>query len=144
VSDEIVPFRIDVPERELVDLRERLTRTRWPDAETVDDWSQGIPLAYVQELCAYWGSTYDWRTTEARLNAFGSYRTQLDDLGVHFLHVRSPEAGSLPLILTHGWPGSIVEFHKVIGPLTDPASAPITTSTRCSRPTSGCSWRPRC
>jgi epoxide hydrolase len=122
VSDEIVPFRIDVPERELVDLRERLTRTRWPDAETVDDWSQGIPLSYVQELCAYWASQYDWRATESRLNHLGSHRTEIDGLGIHFLHVRSPEPDALPLVLTHGWPGSIVEFHKVIGPLSDPVA----------------------
>jgi epoxide hydrolase len=122
VSDQILPFRIDVPEAELADLRDRLARTRWPDAETVDDWSQGIPLAYVQELCASWASTYDWRATEARLNALGSSKTQLDGLGIHFLHVRSPEPDALPLVLTHGWPGSIVEFLEVIGPLTDPVA----------------------
>ena len=122
VSDEIVAFRIDVPERDLADLRERLGRTRWPDAETVDDWSQGIPLAYVQELCEYWASQYDWRATEARLNDLGSHRTEIDGLGFHFLHVPSPEPDALPLVLTHGWPGSIIEFHKVIGPLTHPVA----------------------
>ena len=122
VTDEILPFRIDVPEEDLVDLRERLTRTRWPEAETVDDWSQGIPLAYVQELCEYWATKYDWRATEARLNAFPQFRTELDGLGIHFLHVRSPEPDALPLVITHGWPGSVVEFHKVIGPLTDPVA----------------------
>jgi pimeloyl-ACP methyl ester carboxylesterase len=122
VADRIEPFRIDVPEADLDDLRDRLARTRWPDAETVDDWSQGIPLAYVRDLCAHWASAYDWRATEAMLNGFGSSRTELDGLGIHFLHVRSPEAGALPLVLTHGWPGSIVEFHKVIGPLTDPVA----------------------
>jgi pimeloyl-ACP methyl ester carboxylesterase len=122
MSDEILPYRIDVADADLVELRERLRRTRWPDAETVDDWSQGIPLAYVQELCSYWALTYDWRATEARLNAFGSSRTALDGLGIHFLHVRSPEPDALPLVLTHGWPGSIIEFHKVIGPLTNPVA----------------------
>lgn len=122
MPDEITPFRIDVDEEDLVDLRERLARTRWPEAETVDDWSQGIPLAYVQDLCAYWASKYDWRVTEARLNGFDQFRTTLDGLGIHFLHVRSPEPDALPLVLTHGWPGSVVEFHKVIGPLTDPVA----------------------
>lgn len=122
MSDEILPFRIDVADADLADLQTRLSRTRWPDAETVDDWSQGIPLAYVQDLCSYWGSTYDWRATESRLNALGSSRTELDGLGIHFLHVRSPEPDALPLVLTHGWPGSIVEFHKVIGPLSDPVA----------------------
>ena len=122
MTDEIVPFRIDVPDADLVDLRERLARTRWPEAETVDDWSQGIPLAYVQDLCDYWATKYDWRASEARLNAFPQFRTELDGLGIHFLHVRSPEPDALPLVITHGWPGSIVEFHKVIGPLTDPVA----------------------
>ncbi len=122
MSDEIVPSPIAVPEADLADLRDRLARTRWPEAETVDDWSQGIPLAYVRELCEYWAHEYDWRATEARLNAFGPQRTELDGLGIQFLHVRSPEPDALPLVMTHGWPGSIVEFHKVIGPLTDPVA----------------------
>jgi hypothetical protein len=122
MSDEIAPFRIDVPESELRDLRERLGRTRWPERETVDDSSQGVPLAYVQELCAYWAEGYDWRATEARLNALPQFRTELDGLGIHFLHVRSPHAEALPLVLTHGWPGSVLEFEKVIGPLTDPTA----------------------
>lgn len=115
-------FRIQIPEQELIDLRSRLRATRWPDRETVGDWSQGVPLAYLRELCAYWADEYDWRATEARLNELGSMHTEIDGLGIHFLHVRSPEPGALPLILTHGWPGSIVEFGKVIGPLTDPAA----------------------
>jgi pimeloyl-ACP methyl ester carboxylesterase len=122
VSSEITPFRIDVPDEALADLRDRLRRTRWPEPETVDDWSQGIPLAYVQELCRYWTDEYDWRRSEARLNAFPQFRTTIDGLGIHFVHVRSPEESALPLIITHGWPGSIVEFHKVIGPLADPAA----------------------
>jgi epoxide hydrolase len=88
----------------------------------VDDWSQGLPLAYAQDLCRYWADEYDWRATEARLNQFPQFRTELDGLGIHFLHVRSPHPDALPLVLTHGWPGSIVEFHKVIGPLTDPGA----------------------
>ncbi|HSS11776.1 MAG TPA: epoxide hydrolase N-terminal domain-containing protein, partial [Acidimicrobiales bacterium] len=122
MSDSITPFRIDIPEPDLDDLRKRLRRTRWPEPETVDDWSQGIPLAYVKDLCDYWTEEYDWRKTEARLNAFPQFRTEIDGLGIHFLHVRSNEPGALPLILTHGWPGSIVEFQKVIEPLTNPAA----------------------
>jgi pimeloyl-ACP methyl ester carboxylesterase len=116
----IAPFHLDVPESDLDDLRARLSRTRWPDPETVDDWSQGVPLAYLQELCRHWADGYDWRRLEARLNAIGQFRTEIDGLGIHFLHARSPHAGALPLLLTHGWPGSVVEFLKVIGPLTDP------------------------
>src|ERR1700756_4352583 len=122
MSPEIAPFRIDIPESDLDDLRQRLRRTRWPDAETVDDWSQGIPLSYTRDLCEYWLERYDWRACEASLNRFPQFRTSIDDLDIHFLHVRSPEAGALPLVLTHGWPGSIVEFRKVIGPLTDPVA----------------------
>ncbi|MEA5358051.1 epoxide hydrolase [Amycolatopsis sp., V23-08] len=114
----ITPFRIDVPDADLADLRSRLRRTRWPEAEPVDDWSQGTPLALVRELCEYWASGYDWRRAEARLNGFPQYRTEIDGLGIHFLHVRSPQPDALPLILTHGWPGSIVEFGKVIEPLS--------------------------
>ena len=122
MNKEIVASPIDVSDADLADLRDRLARTRWPEAETVDDWSQGIPLLYTRELCDYWAHEYDWRATEARLNGFGPQRTELDGLGIHFLHVRSPEPNALPLVLTHGWPGSIVEFHKVIGPLTDPVA----------------------
>jgi len=122
VSSAVTPFRIAVDEAALADLRERLRRTRWPEAETVDDWSQGVPLGYLQELCRHWAGAYDWRATEARLNAFPQYRTVIDGLGIHFLHVRSPHPDALPLVITHGWPGSVVEFQKVIGPLTDPAA----------------------
>jgi epoxide hydrolase len=121
MSGEVTPFRVDVPESELSDLRDRLRRTRWPEAETVDDWSQGVPLGYLKDLCGYWAEAYDWRATEARLNALPQFRTEIDGLGIHFLHVRSPHPDALPLVMTHGWPGSIVEFLKVIGPLTDPA-----------------------
>ena len=122
MSDAVRPFRIDVAEADLVDLHDRLVRTRWPESETVDDWSQGIPLAYTRELCDYWADGYDWRATEARLNALPQFVTELDGLDIHFLHVRSPHPGALPIILTHGWPGSIIEFMKAIGPLTDPVA----------------------
>ena len=121
MAEEIIPFRIDVPDTDLADLRDRLRRTRWPDQETVDDWSQGAPLAWVQDLCQYWASGYDWRAREARLNSFPQFRTTIDGLDLHFLHVRSPHDGALPLVLTSGWPGSVTEFSHVIGPLTDPA-----------------------
>ena len=122
MSEEIVPFRIDVPASALADLTERLRRTRWPEKETVPDWSQGIPLSYVQDVCRYWMDDYSWPATQLRLNEIPQYRTELDGLGIHFLHVRSPEPDALPLVLTHGWPGSIVEFLKVIGPLADPSA----------------------
>jgi pimeloyl-ACP methyl ester carboxylesterase len=117
----VTPFRIDIPQQALDDLRARLAGTRWPEAETVDDWSQGVPLAHLRELCD-WADGYDWRTTEQRLNALPQFRAELDGLGIHFLHVRSPHPDAFPVVLTHGWPGSIVEFLKVIGPLTDPTS----------------------
>jgi pimeloyl-ACP methyl ester carboxylesterase len=120
MPDPITPFRIEVPDAELDDLRDRLRRTRWPEREPVEDWSQGVPLGYLQQLCAYWADEYDWRTTEARLNALPQFRIEIDGLGIHFLHARSPHADALPLVLTHGWPGSIVEFLEVIGPLADP------------------------
>jgi pimeloyl-ACP methyl ester carboxylesterase len=119
---DITPFRIDVPDADLADLRDRLHRTRFPNAETVNDWSQGIPLAYVEQLCSYWADGYDWREREAKLNAFPQFRTDIDGLGIHFIHARSPHDDALPLVITHGWPGSVVEFHKVIAPLTDPTA----------------------
>jgi epoxide hydrolase len=122
MSDEVMPFRVEVSEADLRDLGERLKRTRWPEAETVADWSQGVPLTYLRELCRYWGDEYDWRATEARLNDIPQFRTRIDGLGIHFLHVRSPHADALPLVLTHGWPGSMVEFQKVIEPLTNPTA----------------------
>jgi len=116
----ITPFQIAVEEQQLTDLRERLARTRWPERETVTDWSQGIPLVYLQELCEHWREHYDWRRTEAALNGIEQFTTELDGLPIHFLHARSPHDDALPLLITHGWPGSIMEFSKVIGPLTDP------------------------
>ena len=121
-SGEVAPFRIDFPETALGDLRARLAGTRWPEAETVTDWSQGVPLSYLRELCRYWAEGYDWRATERRLNLLPQFRTEIDGLGIHFLHVRSPHLDALPVVITHGWPGSIVEFLKVIGPLTDPTA----------------------
>lgn len=118
----VTPFRIAIGEDQLRDLRDRLHRTRWPERETVADWSQGVPLDYLRDLCRYWAEGYDWRATESRLNALPQFRTQIDGLGIHFLHVRSPHPDALPLVMTHGWPGSVVEFAKVIGPLTDPRS----------------------
>jgi pimeloyl-ACP methyl ester carboxylesterase len=119
---DLTPFRIEIPEADLRDLRDRLRRTRWPERETVEDWSQGVPLAYLRDLCAYWADTYDWRPTEARLNALAQVRTTVGGLGLHVVHVRSPHPHALPLVLTHGWPGSIVEFLDVVGPLSDPAA----------------------
>jgi pimeloyl-ACP methyl ester carboxylesterase len=119
---ELKPFRIDVPYDVLDDLQTRLARTRWPETECVDDWSQGIPLAYTRELAAYWADEYDWRSREAALNRFDQFTTEIDGLDIHFIHQRSPHADALPLVITHGWPGSIVEFHKVIDPLVNPAS----------------------
>jgi len=115
-------FEIRVDDRDLDDLRDRLARTRWPDAETVDDWSQGVPLAYMRELCRYWEREYDWRACERRLNAFPHFKAEVDGLGIHFIHARSPHPDAFPLVLTHGWPGSVVEFLKVIGPLVDPVA----------------------
>ncbi len=119
---DIRPFRFEVPATELDDLRRRLAATRWPDRETPDDWSQGIPLAYMREIRDYWRNDYDWRRCEARLNALPQFVTEIDGLDIQFLHARSPHAGALPLVMTHGWPGSILEFLKVIGPLTDPVA----------------------
>jgi epoxide hydrolase len=119
---ELKPFRIDVPTEALDDLQARLARTRWPEAECVDDWSQGIPLAYTRELAAYWADGYDWRAREAALNRFAQFTTEIDGLDIHFIHQRSPHADAFPLVITHGWPGSIAEFQKVIEPLANPPS----------------------
>lgn len=114
----ITPFRIAVPDAALADLQDRLERTRLPEAECVDDWSQGIPLAYTRELADYWRTEYDWRAREAALNRFDQFTTEIDGLDIHFIHQRSPREDAFPLLITHGWPGSVVEFHKVIEPLT--------------------------
>ncbi|HWS81857.1 MAG TPA: epoxide hydrolase [Rubrobacter sp.] len=119
-EDGVRPFRIDIPEQELDDLRDRLGRTRWPDEISGVGWSRGVPLDYVKELAEYWRTSYGWREHEAKLNELPQFTTTIDGQDVHFLHVRSPEPEALPLILTHGWPGSVVEFLDIIGPLTDP------------------------
>ena len=118
----IRPFRVDVPDEDLADLRRRLVMTRLPGRETVADQSQGVQLARLQELLRYWMTDYDWRKVEARLNALPMFVTEIDGLDIHFIHVRSPHETALPMIMTHGWPGSVLEFMKVIGPLTDPAA----------------------
>jgi pimeloyl-ACP methyl ester carboxylesterase len=122
MSDAITPFTLAVPQAELDDLDRRLDDARWPERETVGDWTQGSPLDRVRALCDHWRHQYDWRRIEARLNALGQYKTQIDGLDIHFLHVRSPHPGAMPLIITHGWPGSVMEFMKVIEPLTDPVA----------------------
>jgi len=116
----IRPFTVHVPDKELADLRRRLAATRWPDKETVADESQGAQLANLQELVRYWGTDYDWRKAEAKLNAFPQFMTKIDGVDIHFIHVRSRHPNALPLIITHGWPGSVFEQIKLIGPLTDP------------------------
>jgi pimeloyl-ACP methyl ester carboxylesterase len=116
------PFRIDVPEEALVDLRRRVAAMRWPDKETVADQSQGVQLATIRELARYWATEHDWRKVEARLNALPQFMTEIDGLDIHFIHVRSQHEHALPLIVTHGWPGSVIEQLKIIGPLTDPTA----------------------
>jgi pimeloyl-ACP methyl ester carboxylesterase len=120
MPDEVTPFRIDIPRAEIEDLKARLSRTRWPEPATVGDWSQGVPLEYLRDFCHYWADKYEWQGRQERLNSCPQYRTEIDGLGIHFIHVRSPHDGALPLILTHGWPGSVVEFLESLGPLTDP------------------------
>jgi pimeloyl-ACP methyl ester carboxylesterase len=121
-GDAIRPFRVDIPEEALIDLRNRLVATRLPDKETVSDNSQGVPLATVQKLVRYWADEYDWRKVEARLNSYPNFITEIDGLDIHFIHVRSKHANALPLIVTHGWPGSIIEQLKIIDPLVDPTA----------------------
>ncbi|TYP90318.1 epoxide hydrolase family protein [Blastococcus xanthinilyticus] len=118
----VTPFAISVPDEDVEDLRRRLRATRWPDPATVGDWSQGVPLEYLRELCRYWAEDYDWQGRQARLNAVEQYTTDVQGLSVHFLHAPSAHPGALPLVLTHGWPGSVAEFLAVLGPLTDPAA----------------------
>ena len=118
----IRPFRVEFPDEALSDLRRRISATRWPDRETVSDDSQGVPLALMQEVAGYWGTDYDWRPCEARLNSLPNFLTEVDGLDIHFIHVRSPHENALPLIVTHGWPGSIIEQLKIIEPLTNPTA----------------------
>jgi pimeloyl-ACP methyl ester carboxylesterase len=121
-DDVIRPFRVSVPEADLTELRRRINATRWPDRETVADESQGVPLATMQELARYWGTDYDWRRCEAKLNALPQFITEIDGLDIHFIHVRSKHESALPLIVTHGWPGSVIEQLKIIDPLTNPTA----------------------
>lgn len=121
-SDAIRPFRIAVPREALVDLRRRISATRWPSRETVADESQGVRLATMQQLSRYWATQYDWRKVEARLNALPQFMTTIDGVDIHFIHVRSKHPNALPVIVTHGWPGSVIEQLKIIGPLTDPTA----------------------
>jgi len=120
--DAIRPFRIQVPESELADLRRRIVATRWPDQETVNDRSQGVRLQNFQEVVRHWGTNYDWRKVEARLNALPMFMTEIDEVDIHFIHVKSRHANALPLIITHGWPGSVIEQLKIIDPLTNPTA----------------------
>ena len=122
MNDAVRPFRLNISDEQLTDLKARLRMTRLPPDEVVDDWSQGTPRAYMEAVCAYWAEEYDWRTTEARLNAIPQFITNLDGVDIHFLHVRSPHEEARPLLLTHGWPGSVVEFLNVLEPLSNPTS----------------------
>ena len=121
-AGEISPFEINIPEDELADLRHRVAATRWPTRELVADRSQGVQLAATKELARYWTTEYDWRRCEARLNALPQFKTEIDGLNIHFIHVKSAHENALPLIMTHGWPGSVIELLDTIDPLTDPTA----------------------
>jgi Epoxide hydrolase N terminus len=134
---EVRPFQVDIPEEALDDLRRRIAAARWPSRELVTDRSQGVQLATIQELARYWTTDYDLRRVEARLNALPQFTTEIDGVEIHFIHVRSKHEDALPLIMTHGWPGSVIELLETVGPLTDPTShggTPKTHSTWCCRP----------
>jgi epoxide hydrolase len=118
----IEPFPISVPEQEIAELRSRLAHARWPESETVTGWSQGVPSEQLRRLTEYWRTVYDWRRCEQWLNEAGQFRTEVDGIAIHFMHLRSPEPGATPMIMTHGWPGSVLEFVKVVGPLTNPVA----------------------
>lgn len=120
MTESIKPFQISIPDSAITDLHNRLEMARWPDSETVDDWSQGVPMKKLQSLCEYWRHQYDWRLCEKRVNTYPQFTTTIDGLDIHFLHIRSPHANATPMIMTHGWPGSILEFMEVIEPLSDP------------------------
>ena len=121
-ATEIRPFHVEVPEEQLDDLRQRIAATRWPSRELVDDRSQGVQLATTKALADYWENEYDWRACEARLNALPQFTTEIDGVEIHFIHVRSQHEDALPLIMTHGWPGSVIELLETVGPLTDPTA----------------------
>jgi pimeloyl-ACP methyl ester carboxylesterase len=122
MSTAITPFQLAIEDQQLRDLKQRLALTRWPDRQTSDGWSQGVPLDYMRELCTYWVEDYDWYRWQDKLNSYPQFKTRIDEVGIHFIHLRSPHADALPLLMTHGWPGSIVEFHKVMAPLTNPTA----------------------
>ena len=122
MSTDITPFTAAISDAQLQDLKQRLSNARWPEKETCDDWSQGIPLAYTRELAEYWATDYDWRRFEKKLNGWPQFVTTIDDIDIHFIHVKSPHENALPLIMSHGWPGSIVEFHKIIDALANPTA----------------------
>ena len=148
-DDSIHPFTVRVPQAELNDLRRRLAATRWPDKETVADQSQGAQLVMLQDLIRYWCTQYNWRNGEAKLNAFPQFKTRIDGTNIHFIHVKSRHPNALPLILTHGWPGSVFEQIKLIGPLTDPTryaagrKMPSMSSFRPCRASASPSDRPK-
>src|SRR5947209_14749914 len=154
-TPEIRPYRISIPQADADDLRGRLARTRWTQDLPGTGWERGVPVAYLRELASYWATGFDWRAQEAALNAYPQFITTIDGASVHFLHVRSAEPEATPLLLLHGWPGSIVEFLDVIGPLTDPAAhggdpadafhvvAPSLPGYGFSGPTSEPGWTPR-
>jgi Epoxide hydrolase N terminus len=134
---DIRPFQVEIPEGKLAELRRRIEATRWPSQELVADRSQGVQLATLQELARYWTTEYDWRRCETRLNTLPQFTTEIDGVDIHFIHVKSPHENALPLIMTHGWPGSVIELLETVGPLTDPtatAQTPRTRSTWCCRP----------
>jgi pimeloyl-ACP methyl ester carboxylesterase len=118
----IRPFEVHVPDEDLADLQRRIAATRWPGKELVADQSQGVQLATIRDLITYWGTGYDWRACEAKLNALPQFKIEIDGLGIHFIHVKSRHRNALPLIITHGWPGSVIEMLEVVGPLTDPTA----------------------
>ena len=122
MSDEITPYKVSIADAELDDLRQRLVNTRWPEEEPCDGWQQGIPLSYTRELADYWATQYDWRRFEKKLNSWPQFSTTIDGIDIHFIHLRSPNEEALPIIISHGWPGSLVEFHKIIDALADPAA----------------------
>ena len=129
----IRPFQVEVPEEDLIDLRQRLAATRWPERETVADTSQGVQLAPMQDLVRYWGNEYDFRRFEEKLNALPQFVTEIDGLDIHFIHVRSHHEDALPLVINHGWPGSIIEQLKLIGRLTDPTAHGASADGRVPR-----------
>ena len=140
----IRPFTVEIPQAEIEALRARIGAARLPSRELVDDRSQGVQLATIQELARYWATDYDWRACEARLNALPMFRTEIDGADIHFIHVKSRHENALPLIMTHGWPGSVIELLETVGPLTDPArsSAPRAAGSRRATPPSPTSTRP--